>query len=65
MRALRAKALAIVAILAGEAVAASSIRVVDGNTLEVSGITYRLNGIDAPDNVPKGKYADYRENMAN
>jgi len=35
--------------LIGEAAAAPNARVVDGDTIEVSGITYRLHGIDAPE----------------
>lgn len=35
--------------LSGETIAASNVRVVDGDTIELSGITYRLHGIDAPE----------------
>jgi endonuclease YncB( thermonuclease family) len=33
----------------GRSVAASNVRVVDGDTIKLSGITYRLHGIDAPE----------------
>jgi len=39
---------ALLALLASPAVA-GSVRVVDGDTLRVDGVTYRLWGIDAPE----------------
>ena len=36
-------------VLAACAAAAQDVRVVDGDTLEVGGVTYRIEGIDAPE----------------
>jgi endonuclease YncB( thermonuclease family) len=49
-----------IACLGNHAWAAPSLRVVDGDTLELSGVVYRLHGIDAPEagqrcNRPDGK----------
>jgi endonuclease YncB( thermonuclease family) len=40
---------AVVTAFAYNVAAASTVRVVDGDTIELSGITYRLHGIDAPE----------------
>lgn len=42
-------AVMVLIVLSGNAFAAPGVRVVDGDTLEVSGVTYRLHGIDAPE----------------
>ncbi len=39
----------------------AQVRVVDGDTIELDGITYRLNGIDAPEHGQKCKTAEGRD----
>ena len=45
-------ALAVALTLAALPAFAESVRVVDGDTLKVDGVTYRLWGIDAPEFAP-------------
>jgi endonuclease YncB( thermonuclease family) len=46
---LKAGLAALVMLLGVDTAAAATVRVVDGDTIELSGITYRLHGIDAPE----------------
>jgi endonuclease YncB( thermonuclease family) len=48
---MRLSALATVVALAASPALADSIRVVDGDTLKVDGVTYGLWGIDAPESA--------------
>ena len=46
---LKAGLAALVMLIGVDTAAAATVRVVDGDTIELSGITYRLHGIDAPE----------------